>query len=399
MAVEMIAKRRETLTVLLVVLLAAVSFTAGFVANEALPFSLLEAEDDPQEFGLFWEAWNLIEDNYIGSLPGATELEYGAIHGAVASLGDPYTVFVEPAARVQERAELSGRTGGIGAELSRNEAGELILAPIPDNPAERAGILEGDVLLAVDGQAIGPEMTVGEVAQLVRGEEGTPVALTVRHPGETAEEEITVIREVILLPSVRHRLLADAPTIGYIQLARFSGESSGEVRDAIAELQNQGAEELILDLRQNGGGLLDAAVDVADHFLEPGTVLYQFSRDENEEVFRSTADTIAGAMSLVVLIDGGTASSAEIVAGALQDRDRAVLIGQPTFGKGSVQLVFDLSDGSSVHVTSARWNTPDRHQLDQVGLQPDIRVDPTEEALAAGRDETLEEAVRFLQES
>jgi carboxyl-terminal processing protease len=197
---------------------------------------------------------------------------------------------------------------------------------------------------------------------------------------------------------VSYRLLEEtADPIGYIQLTRFSGESSNEIREAIADLQEQGAASLILDLRHNGGGLLDAAVDVADHFLEGGPVLYQESREEGEQVQRAAAETLAPDIPLVVLVDGATASAAEILAGALQDRERATLVGQKTFGKGSVQLVFDLADGSSVHVTSARWYTPDRHQIDQQGLSPDIAVEATQEDIDNGRDVWLNQAVEFLQ--
>jgi carboxyl-terminal processing protease len=205
-----------------------------------------------------------------------------------------------------------------------------------------------------------------------------------------------VERDDILIPSVSYRILAEAPAVGYIQLSRFSGESGREIEEAIAELQEQGAQQLILDLRHNGGGLLNAAVEVADHFLEGGVVLYQDSRGEDERTFEASADAVAPAMPLVVLVDGGTASSSEILAGALQDRERGLLIGSQTFGKGSVQLVYDLSDGSSVHVTASRWYTPNRHQIDQQGLTPDIAVEATQEAIDAGRDEVLEQAVEYL---
>jgi carboxyl-terminal processing protease len=158
----------------------------------------------------------------------------------------------------------------------------------------------------------------------------------------------------------------------------------------------QGVQQVILDLRQNGGGLLDAAVDVSDLFLDEGTILYQISRNEDEKEFRATDDTLAPSQPLIVLVDGGTASAAEIVAGALSDRGRATLIGSTTYGKGSVQLVYDLSDGSSVHVTSARWYTPNRRELDQHGIEPDIAVELTQEAIDAGRDETLQRAIEFL---
>ncbi len=395
----MSTRSRDILTVGLVLLLALASFTAGFFVNDFVELRSGQrvTNDQDEEFALFWEAWGRIEQNFIGTLPTSKEMTYGAIRGALSILGDPYTLFIEPVAREQEINSLRGNFGGIGANLQRNEAGEVFLTPIPGNPAEEAGILEGDILLAVDGLAVTAEMTVEDIAMIIRGEEGTAVTLSVRHLGETEQTDITITRAIILLPSVVSRILPDNPTIGYIRLSRFSGESGGEVEAAILSLQEQGAESLILDLRQNGGGLLDAAVEVGDHFLDEGVVLYQNSRAEDEKVFMSTDEAVALDIPLVILIDRGTASASEIVAGALQDRERAILIGTTTFGKGSVQLVYDLSDGSSVHVTSARWFTPDRNQIDQQGLAPDIEIVPTEEAIADGRDEVLEAAVQYLQ--
>jgi len=239
-------------------------------------------------------------------------------------------------------------------------------------------------------------MTVQEVADIIRGEVGTEVILRILHPDESEPVEVTIIRAVILLPSVSFRVLEQAPDVGYLRLTRFSSESAAEVEEALTFFDEKGLEKVILDLRHNGGGLLQAAVDVSDHFLESGPIVYQVSRGVDEKVFNATDDTIASDVDLVLLIDGGSASAAEIVAGALHDRDRATLIGVNTFGKGSVQHVYDLSDGSSVHVTSARWFTPDRLQIDQHGLEPDIVVEPTLEANADGRDEILEKAVEYL---
>lgn len=386
----------------MLVLLAISAFGAGYLTRELVNgrgnSTFAQAE---QDMSLYYEAWSLIEDNFLGATPQARDVTYGAIRGSLAALNDPYTVFIEPAAREVERERLQGTFGGIGAYISRSEeTGEVILEPIPGNPAEIAGVLAGDVLLAVDGVLLTPEMTVPEIIEMVKGEKGTAVALTIRHPGSSDTVEISVVRDDILLPSVVYRLIEADPTIGYIQLSRFSGETSNEVGTAIQDLQAQGAVQFILDLRQNGGGLRDAAVDVVDHFITDGPVLYLQSQKDGERVFSASAETIAPTEPLVVLIDGGTASASEIVAGALQDRQRATLIGNSkTFGKGSVQLVFDLSDGSSVHVTSARWLTPNRYQIDQSGLEPDVLVELTQEDIDAGRDPVLERAVTYLQEN
>lgn len=391
-------RKSEIITVIMIVALALVSFAGGFLLNDLIDrrTGQLTADIAAEDFGVFWEAWSKIEESYIGGLPTSRQLTYGAVRGAIDVLGDPYTIFIEPVAREQERESLRGNFGGVGAVLELNENGEIILLPIEGNPAELAGILEGDILIAVDGQQIDQGMSIEEVANLVRGEEGTKVTLTVLHPNATEPEEVTMVRAAILLPSVTFEILEDDPTVGYVRLSRFSGESSAEMLDALEELQALGVEKLILDLRQNGGGLLDAAVEVSDQFLNEGPVVYQISKGEKEKIFEASKNTPASDIPLVVLVDNGTASAAEIVAGALQDRDRAMLIGTNTFGKGSVQVAYDLSDGSSVHVTSARWLTPNRHQIDQHGLNPDIPVDLTDEAIAAGRDEIMEEALAYL---
>jgi carboxyl-terminal processing protease len=391
-------RSRDILTVLLVVFMAVAAFVAGYLANDLRQGRLFGSDAQAADnFDLFWEAWSWVEHSYIGQMPEARNITYGAIRGSLAVLGDPYTIFVEPPAREAERESLRGNFGGIGATVGRDEEGNLVLTPIAGNPAEAAGILVGDILLAVDGRQVGPDMAVAAVVEIIRGEQGTPVVLTVLHPGSDEPVDITIIRSTILLPSVSYRLLEEDPTIGYIQLTRFSNESAGEVQQAIVDLQEQGAEKLILDMRHNGGGLLDAAVSVSDLFLSAGPILYQVTRSDEKE-FLATDETPAGGMPLVVLVDEATASAAEIVAGALQDRERAILIGRTTFGKGAVQLVYDLSDGSSVHVTSARWLTPDRHQIDQQGLTPEIVVEATEDALAAGRDEILESAIDYFSE-
>ncbi len=390
---------RNGLIVLLLIVLVLSAFVAGYFMRDfttARDTSVYAQED----FDVFWEAWGKIEESFLGEIPDGRQRTYAAIRGSMEILDDPYTVFVEPIAREHEREQLQGRFGGIGAYVRRPEdGGPIILEPIPGNPAETAGILAGDILIAVDGVPITDDMTVTDVADMVKGEKGKAVILTVQHPGESEVVDIEIVRDDILIPSVTSQILEEDPEIGYVRLSRFSGESSSEVADALEELLDQGATHFILDLRQNRGGLLDAAIDVADHFLDGGPVLVQQSKDEGERTFKATLRTLVPEAPLIILIDGGTASAAEIVAGALQDRGRAQLVGDgPTFGKGSVQLVFDLNDGSSVHVTSARWFTPGRKQLDGEGLEPDVLVEVTQEAIDNGRDEVLAQAVQLLQE-
>lgn len=393
---------RNILTVMMLLVLAASAFAAGYMANDFLEQRQITFWGEPtvlsaeEQFAVFDEAWDRVNENFIGELPSDQQKTYGAIRGSMQLLNDPYTVFIEPVVRDQERDSLQGSFGGIGATLSRPEdGGDIVLEPIPGNPAEAAGVLSGDVLLAVDGTPITAEMTVQAVSELIRGEKGTAVTLTVRHPNTTDPVDIEITRADILIPSVSYRLLENK--VGYIQLTRFSGESNNEIAAALQDLIAQGATHYVLDLRGNGGGLLDAAVEIADHFLNEMPVLYQQSKNEGERVFSTTNNTLLPNAPLAVLVDGGTASASEILAGALQDYNRAALVGSSkTFGKGSVQLVYDLRDGSSVHVTSARWFTPNHTQIDQQGLEPDVLVAITQEAIDAGRDEVLLQAIAYL---
>ena len=390
-------RNRNILATGLIILLAVTAFSSGYLTRHlgVVP-SVLASEDD---FAVYAEALDLVESNFLGDWPTEQELEYGAIRGALTLLNDPYTVFIEPVVRVQERESLQGTFGGVGAYLSRPEEGGVIyLEPIPGNPAAAAGILTQDILVAVDGVLVTPEMTVAEVVDMIKGEKGTAVILTVQHEGAAETTDIEIIRDDILIPSVTSRILAEDPTIGYIRLTRFSGESRNEMSEAITQLVDDGAEKLILDLRGNGGGLLNAAVDIADLFLSDGAVVYQQVKGENERVANATNITLVPDLPLMILVDNGTASASEILAGALQDRGRSLLIGNhKTYGKGSVQLVFDLSDGSSVHVTSARWLTPNRNQIDQQGLQPDVMVVVSQEAIDNGIDLVLNQAIEQLQ--
>ena len=218
-------QNRSLITLLLLVFLIGSAFTAGYFVSELRSTRDIQVHAE-EEFDIFWEAWNRVEGNFIGDLPVEQQRAYGAIRGSLDTLDDPYTVFIEPVVRDREREQLQGSFGGIGAYVSRPEdEGAVLLEPIPGNPAEKAGILSGDTLIAVDGTAITADLTVAQIADLVKGEKGTAVVLTVIHPGETVEVEINVVRDDILIPSVAYRLLQQTENIGYVRLSRFSARS------------------------------------------------------------------------------------------------------------------------------------------------------------------------------
>ncbi len=381
--------------------LASIAFGAGFAlaAADANPPALSyfpEPEKGPLSAGpldVFQQAWNLIQRDFYGPLPLPTERSYGAARGLLGTLDDPYTVFIEPLPHQLEQDNLRGSYGGVGMGLARDSDGQVRLSPFRDSPAALAGILQDDVLLAVDGLTITLDMDITQdIVTRIRGEVGTDVVLTVQRDEQTLD--FTVTRQVIDVPSVNWRLLEQAPTLGYVHISSFTDRTASELQQGLAELADDGAQALILDLRGNGGGLLQAAIDVAGQFFDGGAVLYERRKGQDEKTYGAAPGGLALEIPLVVLVDGGTASASEIVAGAIQDRQRGILIGETTFGKGSVQLIYDLSDGSSLHVTAARWYTPARHQLDGVGLTPDLSVeaDPNSDV-----DVQLEQAIISLQ--
>jgi carboxyl-terminal processing protease len=354
-------------------------------------------QTETDSLALYWEVWHRIEDQFYGQVPTSTLATYGAIKGSLNTLNDPYTLFIEPEPAAQEKAQLEGQFGGIGAFIQRDEQNRPTLDPMPDQPAEKAGVQKGDILVAIDGVPIAAEMTNDDIVKLIRGEIGTKVTITVERAGAEKPLDITIERAPIETPSAQWRVLEQDPKIGYIQLTSFTERSNKELNKAFQELVEQGAEYYIFDLRSNGGGLLETAVDVASQFLRTGTVLREDRKNEGERVYEVRSGGKALDQPLVVLVNGGTASASEIVAGALQDYERGTLIGEKTFGKGSVQLIYELSDKSRLHVTVAKWFTPNNNAIDGTGLKPDIEVLVTEEDRANNRDPQLERAIEFLQ--
>ncbi|MGQ0602846.1 MAG: S41 family peptidase [Anaerolineales bacterium] len=375
----------------------ALAFIAGYYARAfsdttpLLRWPLPGIPETDARYPVFTEVENLVSANFNGQLPETKKLEYGMIHGYIGALGDPYSLFVEPQVAEIESNQLAGEYGGIGVEIRRNEAGETLLSPFPESPAEAAGVKTDDVLLKVDSNIVSAETSVDDVTAWLRGPVGSEVMLVVRHADGT-EATLAIKRQPIALPSVTWRMIDGQRDIGLITLSRFSDRTITELQRAARELQSQGAAKFVLDLRNNGGGLLDAAVEVSEQFLQGGVVMYESSRDGPEKNYSIGEGGVLTQVPLTVLINGNTASAAEILAGALLDRGRAPLIGQKTFGKASVQFIFPLSDGSSLHITAKRWFTPTRRELDKIGLPPTIEVQPASD----GSDAELNRAVDYL---
>ena len=374
---------------LLIGLLIELAFFAGIVLGPQLT-GVLAGRSGGGHAPLLNEAWDIAESQFYGQRPTDQTRTYGAVRGMMESFQDPYSIFVEPPQTELQSQQLSGKFGGIGASVRRENGGRIVLSPFPDRPAARAGVKEGDVLIKIDDTPIAPETKFEEVTSLLRGEVGTKVNIAVERSGQQLAFDIT--RAEISVPSVTWRLLSQAPDVGYVRLNIFAQTSKDELIKAVADLRQQGARKLIFDLRDNGGGLLDAAIGVAGQFVD-GKVVSEKRRDGGPRDFAAEANGAARDLPLVVLVNGGTASASEIVAGAIQDKGRGVLVGVNTYGKGSVQNVIPLSDGSSLHVTVAEWLTPDGRQIAGKGLQPDVSIDLSADDAANGRDPQLDRAI------
>jgi carboxyl-terminal processing protease len=386
-----------------IVLVAAISFGAGFgLARFLSPESQHPVGETPDEyadqFRVFWEAWNIVEGNFYHpeNKPNAQDMTYGAIKGALASLGDPYTSFAEPVYTAIIDQDLLGSFDGIGATVNMQDGRIIIVRPLDGSPAERAGLLPGDLILEVDGVSI-LGMNLLDAIGLIRGPEGTSVRLTVVRPPETESFEVEITRQKIDVPTVESQMLDD--DIAYLRLTEFNSPSAREVQRSLQQLLDNDPKGLVFDLRSNPGGYLRSAIDIGSQFIQEGLIIVT-ERDGNgrDNAYYADGKGLATEIPLAVLVDGGTASASEIVAGAIQDHGRGVLIGEQTVGKGSVQTSHHLSDGSSVRVTISRWYTPSDHQLDSMGLVPDIVVEMTPEDIIRGEDLQLERAQEYLLE-
>lgn len=380
----------------------------GLEASLGSLFNDNTTPDESVDMSEFWQVWNLLEEKFVSSASTtAEEVDksarlYGAIQGLVDSYGDPYTVFLPPVQATQFEEDISGNFSGVGMEVGMRDEVITVIAPLPDTPAEKAGILSGDMIIRIDDVST-EGMSIDEAVKKIRGEKGTEVRLTILRKGAEEFTDISVVRDTILIPTTKTEKRDD---VFIIRLYSFNAIAEAEMQEALREYTQSGTRKLILDLRGNPGGFLSASVDIASFFLPVGKIVVSenFGDGEKVELYRSTGKTLKSFTSdftperMVVLVDGGSASASEILAGALQEHGVAKLIGSQTFGKGSVQELVELADGSSLKVTIARWFTPNGVSISEGGLTPDIVVERTPEQFLENIDPQLDEALKYLNE-
>jgi carboxyl-terminal processing protease len=354
-------------------------------------------EDAGDAFLPLWEAWAKLSALEIPEELTETQFMRAALQGMMLSLDDPYTGYLDPEISRQWAIDLSGEYEGIGAWVDTTAEYLTIISPIPGSPAEAAGLQAGDRVIAIDGDDMtGIDGSI--VIQRVLGPAGTTVVLTIERDSLEEPFDVTIVRERITIPNVAYEMLENG--VAYLQLITFSQTAHNDLVNALEELLAEDPVGLILDLRGNGGGYLHIAEAITSEFIEEGVILIEEYGDGTEDIYeaRSTRG-LATEIPLVVLINGGSASASEILAGAVKDYGRGLLVGTTTFGKGSVQIPVELqNDEGSVRITIARWLTPDRHHIQDIGLEPDINIEVTEEQFLAGEDPQLEAAIQALLE-
>ncbi len=360
----------------------------------AAPALITPAEgllNDDVDTKLYWEVWSIIQDRFVDKPVDDDDLFYGSLEGLVGALDDPYSTFLRPKTAERFTSDLSGKFFGIGAEIGIRDKRLVILAPLPDTPAERAGVQAGDHIVTIDGVE-SLTMSVEEAVDLIRGKKGTIVTLGIFREGFTEVQDTPITRGEIVLKSVQWEIDDD---IAVIKVAQFGGDTMQLFGEAVRDAHAAGAKAVVLDLRNNPGGFLTTAVQMASEWIPAGPVVIERFSDGSIENYMREGKLRLEGMPTIVLVNGGSASGSEIVAGALQDYEAATIIGTTTFGKGSVQDLEQLSDGSAVKITIAEWFTPNNRGINGEGIEPDVVVEQGEDLTI---DTVLERGKELLRE-
>ena len=346
------------------------------------------------DFATFWKAWDLLVRNFDGQIDYQKMID-GAITGMANSLGDPYTTYLNKEEAKALSDDLSGTISGIGAEVGIKNTKVTIIAPIDGSPAKKAGLLPGDAILKINDQST-QGMSINEAVQKIRGEAGSTVKLSIQR-GDNVKD-YTITREKFTVQNIKSSIKTG--NVGYVSISRFDENTAKDLRVVLEDFKSKGVTKVVLDLRDNPGGYLDQAVEVASEFQESGIIVSEkkSSTDTDKNNLKATGNGLFTdpATKLVILTNGGSASASEIVAGALQDHKRGIIIGEKTFGKGSVQEIKNLTNGSQMKITVAHWYTPNGKNISKEGISPDIKVVLTDADYSAGKDPQLDSAIGYL---
>lgn len=368
------------------------SYTGGTGSGE-----VITNPEEQVDITLLWNVWQLLSSRYIHAADLKTQtLLYGAVTGLVDSVGDPYTVFMTPTENTDFRQSLSGHLQGIGAELALRDGKIVVVSPLKGSPAEKAGLMAEDVITEVDGASMEGK-TLQDAVMVIRGEKDTKVTLTIDRKDSAQPVVLTIVRDDIEVPSATYEVKkSGSGSIGYLTLYQFGAETVKEAEAELQKVKTEPVDAILIDLRGNGGGYLDGAVALSSLFMKEGKVVSVERSSGAPTVHNVSGKPLLPDIPMAVLINQGSASASEIVAGALQDQKRAKIIGMTSFGKGTVQEVIDLPGGSSLRVTTARWLTPSGRDLGKHGVTPDIEVDLTKADVDAGHDPQMDAAIEWL---
>ncbi len=370
---------------------------------EPKEFKIINQANAPKtvDYQLLWDAIKVVNDKYIEKKPTPEQFLYGAVRGAVASAGDPYTSFFEPKDLDIFKTDLQGSFDGIGAEIGKKNGMIVIVAPLDNSPAKKAGLLAQDIISQVNGESTA-DWSTEEAVGKIRGKKGTEVTLTIIREGKNAPFDVKIIRDKIVIKSVKWEIKdveknGQKKKLAIISLTKFGDDTKPLFDKAINEILLKGVDGIVLDMRNNPGGYLQTAVELASNWLENGQLVVTEERSEGQpQKYTASGLNRIGGIKTEILINGGSASASEILAGALHDHNKAQLIGEKSFGKGSVQELVDLSGGAAVKVTVARWITPGGKNLNKDGLNPDIEVKLTEADFSANKDPQMDKALEEI---